>query len=95
MHRYLRLCIHIACAAGLLAMFLVSGDKYDVLYAMDPSLPAGSIEGGASGGRMVAAGLFVAIVLAQALVAVKASRGRQRVVPVVLVLAAALLLFVA
>ncbi|WCM94511.1 hypothetical protein M5C99_07340 [Acidovorax sp. NCPPB 2350] len=95
MHRYLRFCIHMACVVGLLAMFLVSGDKYELLYEMDPSIPPDSIEGGAAGGRMVAVAIFLAILLVQAFVMARASRMRQRVFPAALVLAGALLLIAA
>lgn len=83
MHKTLRLCIHLACIAGLLAMFMLSGDKYDVLYAMDPSIPPGSIEGGGSG-RMVAVAIFLAMA--------KAARMRERWLPAVLMLSGVLLL---
>ncbi|ABM34027.1 hypothetical protein QRO11_06935 [Paracidovorax citrulli] len=91
MHKTLRLCIHLACIAGLLAMFLLSGDKYDVLYAMDPSIPPGSIEGGGSG-RVVTVAIFLAIVLLQIFAMAKATRMRERWLPAVLMLSGALLL---
>ncbi|AVS66520.1 hypothetical protein C8245_13295 [Paracidovorax avenae] len=91
MHKTLRLCIHLVCIAGLLAMFLLSGDKYDVLYAMDPSIPPGSIEGG-SRGRVVVVAVFIAIVLLEAFAMAKATRMRERWLPAVLMLSGALLL---
>lgn len=94
MHKTLRLCIHLACIVGLLAMFLLSGDKYDVLYAMDPSITPGSIEGSGNG-RLVSIAIFVAILLGQSFAIARATCMRERWLPSVLVLSGALLLALA
>ena len=94
MNKYLRIGLHALSVVGLLLIFIFSGSKYDWMTSVDTSLPPDAIEDG-SGNRIVFLGVVLAVVVvAQLIVAIKTRKSTERLISGLLVLAAAILVFV-
>jgi hypothetical protein len=94
MNKYWRIGLHATYAVGLLLIIIFSGNKYDWMADVDPSISPGAIEDG-SGNRVVFLGVVLTVVVvAQLLVSIKAKKPTERLISGLLVFAA-ILAFVA
>ena len=90
MNKLLRILLHIIYSLGLLLILIFSGSKYGGISGTDPSISASDIED-ISGNRTVFLGVVLAVVIAAELIlAIKARKTTERLVPGLLVLVAIL-----
>jgi hypothetical protein len=84
----LRVVAHLIFVCGVFVFYFLPRDKYGWMQELDPSISAGSIEGGASNRIIFTFLLLILVILAQLVLVVKISNRREKIGSILIMLIA-------